>query len=307
LGHTPPDRLFDVLSALREDGIRFVPLGRIVEARAQGRAMPADSAALTIDDGYADLEDAASVFYSLECPATVFVTTGFVDGANWMWWDRIRFCLDERPVGVFSHQLKAGSLRWSWGGEHAGPAHVAAEMARALEFMPPADRDAIVDDLADQLDLELPCTPPMAFRPATWDTIRGLERKGISFAPHTVTHPILSYVDEDAARWEIATSWARLKEELAAPVPYLAYPNGSPGTFSSREARFAREVGIEAAVSTRQWYAVSDHPRVRGDLFRIPRFPFETDAQKLFLLCRGIRRLDPRVRLHSRRASASFR
>ena len=46
----------------------------------------ADSAsylwALTRDDGYAECGASAEVFLHHSCPVTVFLTTGFIDGAN---------------------------------------------------------------------------------------------------------------------------------------------------------------------------------------------------------------------------------
>ena len=50
--------------------------------------------AFTVDDGYADFATlAAEVFLAYDCPVTTFVTTGFLDGQVWMWWDQVEYCL----------------------------------------------------------------------------------------------------------------------------------------------------------------------------------------------------------------------
>ena len=58
----------------------------------------------------------------------------------------------------------------------------------------------------------------------TWDEARAAERNGMSFGPHTVTHPVLSQTTDDCLVQELGGSWQRLKDELANPVPVFCFP-----------------------------------------------------------------------------------
>ena len=51
--------------------------------------------AFTVDDGYQDVAQvAAEIFLEYDCPLSIFLTTGFIDGHLWHWWDQIEFiCL----------------------------------------------------------------------------------------------------------------------------------------------------------------------------------------------------------------------
>jgi peptidoglycan/xylan/chitin deacetylase (PgdA/CDA1 family) len=95
---------------------------------------------------------------------------------------------------------------------------------------------------------------------------------------HTVNHPILARLDEDAARREMVDGKRTLEGITGSAVRLFAYPNGRPGDdYGPREVRLARESGFIAAVSTR------DGIGVRGtDLFQLPRcVPWERDPRRL--------------------------
>ena len=80
-----------------------------------------------------------------------------------------------------------------------------------------------------------------------WDEITALDRGGtLNFEAHSLTHPNLLRLDEDAARREIAESKKELEERLGRAVTVFCYP---AGVFSARESRLVEEAGFTAAVS----------------------------------------------------------
>ena len=82
-----PDRFAEQIEALTRYR-KVVPLDRLVTELNRGRA-PKNWVAITFDDGYSDLlYQARPVLERLDCPATLFVTTGTLD-TNGFWWDRL--------------------------------------------------------------------------------------------------------------------------------------------------------------------------------------------------------------------------
>lgn len=79
-----------------------------------------------------------------------------------------------------------------------------------------------------------------------WEEMRELDGGVLSFEPHTVTHPNLLALDDNAARREIAGSKRELEERLGRATSVFCYP---AGLFGDRERRLAREAGFAAAVS----------------------------------------------------------
>lgn len=85
--------------------------------------------------------------------------------------------------------------------------------------------------------------PPML----TWEQVRALDRAGtLRFGAHTVTHPNLTAIDDDAARREIAGSKAALEARVGHPVTTFCYP---AGLFGARERGLVAEAGFGLATS----------------------------------------------------------
>lgn len=80
-----------------------------------------------------------------------------------------------------------------------------------------------------------------------WDDITELEREGtFRFEAHSLTHPILTALDEHVARHEIAGSKRELEVRLGRPVEAFSYPTG---LFGERERSLVAEAGFRLAVS----------------------------------------------------------
>ena len=85
--------------------------------------------------------------------------------------------------------------------------------------------------------------PPML----SWEQIRAFDRAGtLRFGAHTVTHPNLTAIDDNAARQEITGSKAALEARVGHPVATFCYP---AGLFGARERRLVAEAGFRLATS----------------------------------------------------------
>ena len=124
----------------------------------------------------------------------------------------------------------------------------------------------------DDLQQELMLTPAM---------IRTLAQEQVDIGGHTVSHPILTRIDDDAARHEIVENKRQLEAIIGRPVTLFAYPNGKYGIdFDQRHVNMVGEAGYAAAFTT----AIGSATR-RDDLFKIPRSrPW--DASRLMFAAR---------------------
>lgn len=87
----------------------------------------------------------------------------------------------------------------------------------------------------------------------TWSEVRELQRAGIHFGSHTVTHPQLKHMDLDDVRYEVRASKAVIEEHLGLQVESFAYPYAFPETdrvFTQRLRVMLEESGYESGVST---------------------------------------------------------
>jgi peptidoglycan/xylan/chitin deacetylase (PgdA/CDA1 family) len=81
----------------------------------------------------------------------------------------------------------------------------------------------------------------------SWSEIEDLARGAtLRFGAHTVTHPDLRALSDDAARGEIAASKAALEARTGRPVDAFCYP---AGLFGGRERALVADAGFRVATS----------------------------------------------------------
>lgn len=100
---------------------------------------------------------------------------------------------------------------------------------------------------------------------AGWDQIRDLARCGFAFGAHSLTHPRLATLSEEAIRRELQQSRRIVEEALDRQVVHLAYPFGS---VDDRVRRLAVETGYSTACTVEVGLSMADENRLA--LRRVP-------------------------------------
>jgi len=238
-----------------------LPLDQAV-AHLKSGTLPSRAACITFDDGYADnLHVAMPILQQHGLTATFFIATGFLDGGR-MWNDTIvetvRGCDDLStlsaglPVAVTGGSPTVAERR----------AAIAA-LINQIKYRPVAERVDVTEQLARSVHANLPQDLMM-----TSSEVKAMRKAGMLIGAHTVSHPILARLTDDAARHEIGGSKRFLEELLGERIGLFAYPNGKPGEdYSPQTVEVARSLGFDAAVST-QWGCSGQG----GDVFQIQRF-----------------------------------
>ena len=246
--------------------------------------------AITFDDGYRDqLEVAGPVLRDLGVPATLFVTTGFIDKEIWMWWDQIEWLVQEAgPSAVLGCLEKIRDDHPDGALGALGSGDVVQNVCEWMKGLPDPERRRVLKHLPRDLEILIPTAAPPRYAPADWALLREWELSGtFRIAPHSHTHPILSRMTDDESRREISLSWRRLREELASPLPVFAFPNGRPVDFGMREQTFVREEGLWGAVSTQPGLAdLTQARRKSGDIV-LPRYTLPTDGPRARVVASG--------------------
>lgn len=220
---------------------------------------------LTVDDGYADFWDVAyPVFKEAGIPAMLFVTTGFVSGDTWFWWDRLRYLVESTlPL---RHTFTQGDVTFvlelnsAQGREEAW--HQTADYCR---FLADNDKEKFISDLGTRLGVNVPSNPPTNMSATTWDQIRQMDAGGMLFGAHTVNHPILTRVSKDVVFAEMNGSKIRLEKELGHQIGWFCYPQGGPADYN-------RAIRAQATELFRGAYVAFMNLDNDGDAFTLPRY-----------------------------------
>lgn len=257
---TPDAQAFSTQMRWVASLFNVLPLGEAID-RLYQHTLPSRALCITFDDGYADNESvAAPILQQLGLPATVFVTTDFVDGGC-MWNDRVIEAI--RACQTDSIDLSNAGL---------GRLDVASPLTRRqaidrllgqIKHMEPTQRRAATDAVVAACGAH---PSPYLMMPA--EQLRRLRQRDIEIGAHTSTHPILTKISSSVARDEIVRSKARLQDLLDERITLFAYPNGVPEQdYSAEHVEMVRAAGYSAAVTT-AWGAATS----RSDRFQLPRF-----------------------------------
>ena len=250
--------------------------------------LPAGLAAITIDDGYRDAyEVALPVLRRYDAPATLFAVTGFLDGRDWLWTDKVHYALLRakavRFEGAVNHQPFHFDLR-----DRASRLTATERLKSHLKTVSEARKQSSIATIAELLDVELPRRAPQDYAPLTWEQARELEAAGVEVASHTLTHPILTQVGDEQLEREMCESKSRLEAELGHAVELFCYPNGDN---DGRTRLAARRAGYRAAVTVDEGFNEK-----LCDLLALRRIHSEKDFTRFVQSTSGFEQMKNRLR-----------
>jgi peptidoglycan/xylan/chitin deacetylase (PgdA/CDA1 family) len=281
-----------------EDPERGSAVDDVVRQALSGEPIPRNTVVFTVDDGYADFMGAAPIFAEFDCPVTVFLIVGFLDGRCWNWSDQVlhAFTRTERPHVT---------IPFGDGVDHYVVSDIASRVVSATTFIErlkrgsDSARRASLAALPAATGVEIRATPTLEYAPLSWDDVRRCEGRGARFGAHTVTHPVLSAIPEEDSEREIRDSLARVAAEVTSPSPVFCYPYGEPWSFGHREEAVCARTDLIGAVSTSQASVTTETFSTPGAQFAVPRYPWvdETDALKK---ATGLETLQRRIRVRVR-------
>jgi peptidoglycan/xylan/chitin deacetylase (PgdA/CDA1 family) len=286
-----------MLATLRRSRRELTSVDAIAAGAREGGLGGRSPVAFTVDDGYADFATTgASTFAEFDCPVTVFVVSGVLDGLSWYWWDRITAALEASPLRELTVTIDGAPQRLAWASAEER-ARAGTWLMERLKLVGDDERHAVLNWLPEALRIELPDRPPRRFAPMAWNDVRDCATRGATFGAHTVTHPVLSRVSAAAARQEVATSWRRLREETTATTPVFCYPNGRPQDIGAGSARMLRDLGFTSAVTTTRGYVDGSLEAKHPDAaFHLPRFAWPDTPSEYTQIVNGVERAKLAIR-----------
>jgi peptidoglycan/xylan/chitin deacetylase (PgdA/CDA1 family) len=249
---------FDAQMAYLRRHYRLVYLNDLVEQLASGHPLDDRLCAVTFDDGWRDnYTHALPILKKYQVPCTIFLSTNFIDGTPWFWEARLKYVLGhvaqrylEQPRGSQS----AGDIRTALG--ELGLAQMLGmpvaqlrlslvALVNRLRSRPADERDRLMQALENLLQRIPVLHEPRRF--LTWDEVGEMERGGVAFGAHTLSHVNLARCDAATADTEIRGSKARIEDRLATAKPLFAYPFGKA---TPEVRKLVADASFTAAVTT---------------------------------------------------------
>jgi peptidoglycan/xylan/chitin deacetylase (PgdA/CDA1 family) len=225
-----------------------VSLSVAVEALRAGK-LNHPTAVITFDDGYQNNYAVAfPILREFALPATVFITTGFIDTDDTLWNLRLNLSLANTKRASLSWNGKVFDLS-----DRASRAKANVIIRKSLRDIP---RPEFISRLTEVIELlgedpERPIELDSPFRMLTAQAVQEMNQSGlIEFGAHTHTHPILARLSFEDCKNEIELSVRRVEELSGQACRLFAYPLGRRHHYNQQSIKILRNLGICAAVTT---------------------------------------------------------
>jgi peptidoglycan/xylan/chitin deacetylase (PgdA/CDA1 family) len=268
-----PRFLRKVIDLLRRSGLDIVSLDEM-HRRLTERDFSRRFVCLTFDDGYRDnLEYAYPLLKEAGLPFALYVATSFPDRVGELWWlaleaviarnNRIGLVIDGRnrtfACGTVAEKRGLYNELYWWLRGRPTEAEMRA-IVRNLAACYAVDIAAFCrDECMDWQELAMLAADPL-----------------VTIGAHTVNHPMLAKIPENAVGTEIGMSRAVIEAALGVKPRHFAYPVGDPTSAGEREFAIAAALGFKTAVTTRPGMLFPEHA---ARLTALPRISLNGEYQ----------------------------
>ena len=208
----------------------FVSLDELAAAMESGKKDSRRLAAVTFDDGYADVyHQALPLLRRKGIPAAVFVVTDLIGTDRLQYHDRLyrlllRGFLSKSPESLAAHLRKSGFRPPDADTLGNGFVNYSRTVNTLLALSPRSDIERLIAAFESETGF-IP-QPLETHRSLTWEMLQEMHRAGVVIGSHTRTHAVLPNESPENVLDEIEGSRIELERRLEAPVRHFAYPDG---------------------------------------------------------------------------------
>jgi peptidoglycan/xylan/chitin deacetylase (PgdA/CDA1 family) len=234
--------------------------------------LPSCSVLLTCDDALLNaLTDMRPIIREFGVPFLFFVTgASTAEQRSMLWYERLYLLLTQRK-GRASLQMPWHDAKYV-AQTNRQKELLWQELIRRLSALEDTRREHALEEVRIQIGISENWRSEYSqneslrrrFLMLNRAEVQNLADAGMTIGAHTLSHPMLSQMEPEAAFFEIAESRRRLENAVGREVWALAYPFGTPDSAALREADLAQRAGFQAAF-------MNTEIETANSPFRLPR------------------------------------
>jgi peptidoglycan/xylan/chitin deacetylase (PgdA/CDA1 family) len=265
-----------------------ISLDQYINCCNKKEKLPANSIIITIDDGYkSNYTLAFPIFKEFDIPATIFLTTDFIDNKKYLWVDRLEYAINNTKKKNL--KLEIANKKESFDlDNYNGKIECDNSIRLKLKSMDNEIIDKVIQQVEDKLDVKLSETlnvPPI-YEPLEWSEISEMiNTSKVDAGSHTHKHLLLANYNNEVIKNELSLSKKIIDRETGINTRLFCYPNGAIGDFNEKTKLIIKESGYSCALTT-----VRGTNNAISNLYELKRFGVDDTDLKFFkLTVSGIR------------------
>lgn len=231
-----------------------------------GSAFPPYAYAITFDDGFENnLSVAAPILAEFNIPATIYITTRFIEENAMSWIDRIEYAVE---------RAQNRTLKEEWSDEDFtlddidSRIYFLQAVRNYVKQCSDCNADTFADALCARLGInEQPVSNDPLDRKMTWEQVRTAANNPLlTIGGHSHTHAILSYLAPIQLADELDISLHLLQQQANITPIHYSYPEGLPHCYSDQVIQALKQRGIRCCPT-----AIDGINTAATDPFRLKR------------------------------------
>ena len=260
-----PEFLDETIERVRKLGYETISLSQAIDNVANSTGSSKPFVVFTLDDGYRDnLIHAQPIFAKHNCPYTVFVSPGIIEGSVELWWRGLEKIIADNitiyvEIDGITHSYKIETVAEKYKAWNI--------LSKALQNTSEFKQRKIIREIAKRyaIDLKAMCLDTAM----NWDEIRQLAKDPLcSIGAHTMSHFAIAKLDVADASYELEVSRNTISKKLNHPVEHFAFPYGDDCSAGPRDFDLATKAGFTGTVTTRTGVVFAEH---KNHLQALPR------------------------------------
>lgn len=213
--------------------------------------LPDNPIIVTFDDGYDDnYYNAFPVLKELGIPATIFLTAGYIGKNMPFWYDWLSYLVQSNKSELF--EIGAINFKSNPNDPLQNKNTIYRDCVKKMKSVSNETRLSALEEIeqryAHGYSSEDESIKNLS-KPLNWAQCKEMHEHGIEFGSHSVTHPILSSLDDVQLRYELEESKNIIERNIDQSIKALAYPNGQVSDFNEHVANMAKQCGYKICVS----------------------------------------------------------
>ncbi len=234
---------------------------------------------ITFDDGYKDnFTIAYPVLQKYKLPATIFLATDFISTGKAKFEDIITYLFSVNNVATID--LHSLHLKKTLNTKNEKDATL-SKICYTLNKLDIRKSEEVINELCTKYNIESDRLNKVNDIMLTWDEIRNIDRKLITFGSHSISHQNLTKLSHNQQVNEVEKSKSVIEHKLKSSITGFSYPLGF---FDNNVLKILKAAGYK--------YAITTIPGINNgdiDFFKLKRISAVNNFHlfKFYLICQS--------------------
>lgn len=201
---------------------------------------------ITFDDGYKDFyNNVIPILNKHDVKATLFLTSHFASNITLGWWEKIAYMIKTTE----KEYIDLPNINMRFNTESNSLDHNVIKIVDKIKYYDGDKKKYVIDEVEKQSEVYVDESELSKTLYLNWGELKKLKKYKVEFGSHSLTHSILTKLNDEQLKSELIDSKKIIEEKLDVNVNTFCYPNGRSRDYNDDIIRMLKESGYLSSVT----------------------------------------------------------